>query len=67
MAQDVGAHRRKVYSKAPTVEDELWKRAFWYVTILIIHSVSIKSDLQVSRVLGQDDEHHSRPTLRHPG
>ncbi|KAK7682544.1 hypothetical protein QCA50_014344 [Cerrena zonata] len=29
LAQDVGAHRRKVYSKAPTVEDELWKRAFW--------------------------------------
>ncbi|KAJ3514268.1 hypothetical protein NLJ89_g2470 [Agrocybe chaxingu] len=27
LAQDVGAHRRK--STTPTVEDELWKRAFW--------------------------------------
>jgi len=28
--QDVGAHRRKVYGSDLTVEDELWKRAFWY-------------------------------------
>lgn len=28
-AQDVGAHRKKVYSRTPTVDDELWKRAFW--------------------------------------
>ena len=31
LAQDVGAHRRKVYtlSNTTTVEAELWKRAFW--------------------------------------
>ena len=29
MAQDVGAHRKKVYSSSPTVEEELWRRAFW--------------------------------------
>lgn len=29
LAQDVGAHRRKVYNSPPTVEEELWKRAFW--------------------------------------
>ena len=29
MAQDVGAHRRKVYNVATSVESELWKRAFW--------------------------------------
>ncbi|KAI1791326.1 fungal-specific transcription factor domain-containing protein [Ganoderma leucocontextum] len=29
MAQDVGAHRKKMYSATPTVEQELWKRAFW--------------------------------------
>jgi len=29
LAQDVGAHRRKVYNHQLTVEDELWKRAFW--------------------------------------
>nr|VWO98979.1 Candidapepsin-2 (EC (ACP 2) (Aspartate protease 2) (Secreted aspartic protease 2) [Ganoderma boninense] len=26
MAQDVGAHRKKMYSATPTVEQELWKR-----------------------------------------
>ena len=30
-AIDVGAHRKKVYNAKPTIEDELWKRAFWYV------------------------------------
>ena len=30
MAQDVGAHRKKMYSATPTVEQELWKRAWWY-------------------------------------
>ncbi|KAJ7188170.1 fungal-specific transcription factor domain-containing protein [Mycena filopes] len=28
-AQDLGAHRKKVYSKTPSVEAELTKRAFW--------------------------------------
>ena len=28
-AQDVGAHRKKVYSRNRTAEDELWKRAYW--------------------------------------
>lgn len=29
VAQDVGAHRRKVYNAPLSVESELWKRAFW--------------------------------------
>ena len=29
MAQDIGIHRKKMYSTKPTVIDELWKRAFW--------------------------------------
>ncbi|VDB90963.1 unnamed protein product [Peniophora sp. CBMAI 1063] len=29
LAQDIGAHRKKVYGDAPTAEDELFKRAFW--------------------------------------
>jgi hypothetical protein len=29
VAQDVGAHRRKIYDGKFTVENELWKRAFW--------------------------------------
>ncbi|KIP05402.1 hypothetical protein PHLGIDRAFT_60579, partial [Phlebiopsis gigantea 11061_1 CR5-6] len=35
LAQDVGAHRRKVYnSNKRTVEDELWKRAFWVLVAI---------------------------------
>ncbi|KAA1476284.1 hypothetical protein DENSPDRAFT_806964 [Dentipellis sp. KUC8613] len=34
VAQDVGAHRRKVYNATLTIEDELWKRAFWVLVIL---------------------------------
>ncbi|VDB84043.1 unnamed protein product [Peniophora sp. CBMAI 1063] len=33
-AEDVGAHRRKVYSSTPRVEDELWKRAFWVLVVV---------------------------------
>ena len=33
-AEDVGAHRRKVYSATPRVEDELWKRAFWVLVVI---------------------------------
>ena len=29
MALDVGAHRKKMYSPTPTVEEELWRRSFW--------------------------------------
>ncbi|KAG7098621.1 hypothetical protein E1B28_000543 [Marasmius oreades] len=28
-AQDAGAHRKTIYHRTPTVDDELWKRAFW--------------------------------------
>ncbi|RPD72366.1 hypothetical protein L226DRAFT_546928 [Lentinus tigrinus ALCF2SS1-7] len=34
MAQDVGAHRKKVYSASPTIEEELWRRAFWVLVAL---------------------------------
>ncbi|THG99013.1 hypothetical protein EW026_g3253 [Hermanssonia centrifuga] len=34
LAQDVGAHRRKVYNPVRTVEEELWKRAFWVLVYL---------------------------------
>lgn len=29
--QDVGAHRRRVYGRKPSVEEELWKRVFWFL------------------------------------
>jgi hypothetical protein len=35
VAQDVGAHRRKYNTEDITVEDELWKRAFWYVPFFL--------------------------------
>jgi hypothetical protein len=34
LAQDVGAHRRKVYGSKPTPHDEMWKRAFWLLVVL---------------------------------
>jgi len=34
MAQDVGAHRRKSNRGNMTVEDEMLKRAVWYVLFL---------------------------------
>ncbi|KAG2150388.1 fungal-specific transcription factor domain-containing protein [Suillus clintonianus] len=32
-AQDVGAHRKKIYGAKPGVEEELWKRAFWVLVL----------------------------------
>ncbi|KIM69740.1 hypothetical protein SCLCIDRAFT_19528 [Scleroderma citrinum Foug A] len=32
-AQDVGAHRKKVYGDKPSAEEELWKRAFWMLVL----------------------------------
>ncbi|RPD52803.1 hypothetical protein L227DRAFT_439478 [Lentinus tigrinus ALCF2SS1-6] len=34
MAQDVGVHRKKTYSSTPTVDDELWRRAFWVLVAM---------------------------------
>ncbi|GBE88069.1 predicted protein [Sparassis crispa] len=44
LAQDVGAHRRKVYNPTPTVDEELWKRAFW---------VLVSMDRTISMNLGR--------------
>ncbi|KAH0827908.1 hypothetical protein J3R83DRAFT_3537 [Lanmaoa asiatica] len=32
-AQDVGAHRKKIYGDKPSIEGELWKRAFWVLVL----------------------------------
>ncbi|KAF8557065.1 hypothetical protein OG21DRAFT_1435731 [Imleria badia] len=42
LAQDVGAHRRKSYNEAPSVEGELWKRAFW---VLVLYDRQMSSSL----------------------
>ncbi|KAJ7099786.1 fungal-specific transcription factor domain-containing protein [Mycena epipterygia] len=44
MAQDVGAHRARNPGQQPTVESELWKRAFWLLVCL---------DRQICTVLGR--------------
>ncbi|KAM5544367.1 hypothetical protein V8D89_002027, partial [Ganoderma adspersum] len=33
-AVDVGAHRKKMYAPTPTVDEELWRRAFWSLVLL---------------------------------
>uniref|UniRef100_A0A8H7Y582 Zn(2)-C6 fungal-type domain-containing protein n=1 Tax=Psilocybe cubensis TaxID=181762 RepID=A0A8H7Y582_PSICU len=32
-AQDIGAHRKKVYQTVSNIDDELWKRAFWHLVV----------------------------------
>ncbi|KAM5544366.1 hypothetical protein V8D89_002026 [Ganoderma adspersum] len=34
MALDVGAHRKKMYSPTPTVDEELWRRSFWVLVLM---------------------------------
>ncbi|RPD69776.1 hypothetical protein L226DRAFT_264291 [Lentinus tigrinus ALCF2SS1-7] len=34
MAVDVGAHRKKMYNTKFTIEDELWRRAFWMLVVM---------------------------------
>jgi hypothetical protein len=31
LALDFDAHRKRTYSETPTVEGELWRRAFWCI------------------------------------
>ena len=32
-AQDLGAHRNKVYGEKPSAEEELWKRTVWMLVL----------------------------------
>ncbi|KZT07891.1 uncharacterized protein LAESUDRAFT_724358 [Laetiporus sulphureus 93-53] len=52
MAEDVGAHRKKVYNAKPTVEEELWKRAFW---VLVLMDRSMSSALGRPCMIQDDD------------
>lgn len=36
LAQDIGAHRKKMYATVSPVEGETLKRAFWYVLHLVV-------------------------------
>ena len=49
-AQDLGAHRRKVYATLPADEGELLKRAFWHVSVYQI-GVLLTDISSIRRVL----------------
>ncbi|KAN0130569.1 Fungal specific transcription factor domain containing protein [Lactarius tabidus] len=53
LAQDVGAHRRRSPNARPTVEDELWKRAFW---VMLMFDISVSSAL--GRPCAMTEESH---------
>ncbi|EIW84588.1 hypothetical protein CONPUDRAFT_163669, partial [Coniophora puteana RWD-64-598 SS2] len=53
LAQDVGAHRRKVYNRKPTVEDELWKRALWIWSLSTEHLAPAQADLVQYKTLSK--------------
>ncbi|KAI0819989.1 fungal-specific transcription factor domain-containing protein [Trametes gibbosa] len=72
-AQDVGAHRRKIYGRTPTIEEELWKRAYWHLVAFDrIGSMLIgrecctrEEDLDLELPLEVDDEYweNEKPEL----
>lgn len=39
LAMDLGAHKRRVYKQFPNTEDELLKRAFWYIYLSALFQV----------------------------
>ncbi|KAA1476288.1 hypothetical protein DENSPDRAFT_843202 [Dentipellis sp. KUC8613] len=69
LAQDVGAHRQKMYSSTPNTEDELLKRAFWVLIVLDRWLSSIlgrplsisEEDYDVEYPIECDDEYWDHP------
>jgi hypothetical protein len=43
LVQDLGLHRKVVYSGKPNVQEEQWKRAFWYDHLIYSPLCSLKS------------------------
>ncbi|KAJ6593970.1 fungal-specific transcription factor domain-containing protein [Mycena capillaripes] len=73
--QDVGAHRKKLYGKRPTPEDEMWKRAFWCLVAYDRFASAIlgrpcacgEEDFDLDLCLEVDDEYwESEPPFRQP-
>ncbi|KAJ6480448.1 fungal-specific transcription factor domain-containing protein, partial [Mycena sanguinolenta] len=78
LAQDIGVHRRKARVEVPTVQSELYKRAFWVLVYLdrIISSGMGRTcavqydDFDIDPPIECDDEfweHPSRPFQQPPG
>ncbi|TFK25684.1 hypothetical protein FA15DRAFT_638902 [Coprinopsis marcescibilis] len=69
-AQDVGAHRKSIYSSEPNAEDELWKRAFWHLVAFdrlggsaLGRSVGIsEEDFDLPFPLEVDDDYWTGPS-----
>ncbi|PCH36860.1 hypothetical protein WOLCODRAFT_127757 [Wolfiporia cocos MD-104 SS10] len=65
LAQDVGAYHKKVYNREDRVEEELWKRAFWtltmmdrYISTTLGRSCAMQDeDLDLDLLLECDDEY----------
>ncbi|KAF8630684.1 hypothetical protein AX15_002827 [Amanita polypyramis BW_CC] len=51
-AQDVGAHRKKLYGEKPSVDRELWKRCFW---LLILYDIVGAATLGRTCCISQED------------
>lgn len=51
-AQDIGAHRKSVYSGVPSVDEELWKRAFW---MLVAHDRIYGAGLGRTCSIGEEE------------
>ncbi|KAJ7143999.1 fungal-specific transcription factor domain-containing protein [Mycena epipterygia] len=72
LAQDVGAHRRDARVEHPSVERELWKRAFWVLVYMdrtlsaaMGRSCAIQyDDFDIDLPVECDDEYWEHPT--HP-
>ncbi|KAJ6613041.1 fungal-specific transcription factor domain-containing protein [Mycena sp. CBHHK59/15] len=70
LAQDAGAHRRTSRVEEPSVERELWKRAFWvlvyldgYVSSLMGRTCGIQyDDFDIEPIIECDDEYWEHPT-----
>ncbi|KZV68531.1 hypothetical protein PENSPDRAFT_546674, partial [Peniophora sp. CONT] len=50
-ALDIGAHKRRAYGSKPTLEDELFKRSFWYVYLHV--SALVHFDRTLSAGMGR--------------
>ncbi|PCH38621.1 hypothetical protein WOLCODRAFT_161707 [Wolfiporia cocos MD-104 SS10] len=69
LAQDVGAHRKKVYNREHRVEEELWKRAFWtlimmdrYLSTALGRPCAMQDeDLDLDLLFECDDEYWINP------
>ncbi|KAJ7783249.1 fungal-specific transcription factor domain-containing protein [Mycena metata] len=75
-AQELGAHRKKLYSRTPNVTEELWKRAFWCLVAYDRFSSAIlgrpcaigEEDFDLDLCLEIDDEYWdlANPPFRQP-